>query len=436
MNNKIILGSTLAFAMIASSTALSGGLSRGGVDYSVLFSDKKVETNVGFTFVAPQRTIDSSQRLSSQPLPGAGPISSTNTRVDGSYFVPKAAIKVGLTDNVDCAATFSTPFGADQDNGLNQAVSGNAVEFEVDTRDYGLTCSAKFNLGETKLGQSRVRVIAGGSYLQFDGFLSRQSFIDFVNVPTAALPAISGQLSGGASTALFNGLNPEGLGLFDIEDDSFTWRAGLAYEIPKSAIRVSAVYTAAYDINATGTVDISQFGTPAALLSPTAPIALSTELPQQIDVSVQSGINAKTIAFGRFNWTDWSQLGSIPVTGVPSLTVPGTLAETAFEPLYRDGLTLTGGVGRKFTEQLSGLLSLTWDRGTATTTGTQSDTWLVTTGLNFKANDKVDLQLGGAVGVLTSGSTSGAGTLLTTANSAQFGNDFVGAFSASAKISF
>ena len=199
---------------------------------------------------------------------------------------------------------------------------------------------------------------------------------------------------------------------------------------------MSAVYTAAYDINATGTVDISQFGTPAALLSPTAPIALSTELPQQIDVSVQSGINAKTIAFGRFNWTDWSQLGSIPVTGVPSPTTPGALAETAFEPLYRDGLTLTGGFGRKFTDQLSGLLSLTWDRGTATTTGTQSDTWLVTTGLSFKANDRVDLQLGGAVGVLTSGSTSGEGTLATTASSANFGNDFVGAFSASAKISF
>ena len=434
MNNKIILGSTLAFAMITSSTALSGGLSRGGVDYSVLFSEKKVATDVGFRFVAPQRTIDSSARLINLAAgaPGASPttFSSTNTRVDGSFFVPKAAIKVGFNDHLDCAATFSTPFGADQDNGLNQAVSANAVEFEVDTKDYGLTCSAKFNLGETRLGQSRVRVIAGGSYLQFDGFLSRQSFVDFVGVPTAVLPFLPG--TGGALT----GLNAEGLGLFDIDDDSFAWRAGLAYEIPKSAIRVSAVYTAAYDINATGTVDISQFNTPAALLTPTAPIALSTELPQQIDINVQSGINAKTIAFGRFNWTDWSQLGSIPVTGVPSPTVPGVGAVTAFEPLYRDGLTLTGGFGRKFTDQLSGLLSLTWDRGTATTTGTQSDTWLVSTGLNFKANDKVDLQLGGAVGVLTSGSTSGEGTIITTANSAEFGNDFIGAFTASAKISF
>lgn len=434
MNNKIILGSTLAFAMIASSTALSGGFSRGGVDYSVLFSDKKIATDVGFRFVAPQRTITSGARLANLAAgaPGASPtvFSSTDTRVEGSFFVPKAAIKVAFGDHVDCAGTFSTPFGADQDNGINQAVSGNAVQFEIDTRDYGLTCSAKFNLGKTKLGQSRLRLIGGGSYLQFEGFLSRQSFVDFVGVPTAVLPFLPG--TGGALT----GLNAEGLGLFNIDDDSFTWRAGLAYEIPKSAIRVSAVYTAAYDINATGTVDISAFNTPAALLNPTSQIALTTELPQQVDINIQSGINEKTIAFARFNWTDWSQLGSIPVTGVPSPTVPGAGAVTAFEPLYRDGLTFTGGVGRKFSDKLSGLLSLTWDRGTSTTTGTQSATWLVSSGLNFKANDKVDLQLGGAVGVLTSGSTPGTGTLLTTANSAEFGNDFIGAFTASAKISF
>ncbi|MEP1442033.1 MAG: outer membrane protein transport protein [Hyphomicrobiales bacterium] len=428
MTNKIILGSTLAFAMIASTTAMSGGFSRGGVDYSVLFSDKKVATDVGFRFVAPQRTIDRSQRLAN-PL-GAGPITSTETEVEGGFFVPKVAAKVALGDHVDCAATFSTPFGADQNNGLNQAVSGNAVEFTIDTKDYGLTCGVKFSLGETKLGESRLRLIGGGSYLQFDGFLSRQSFIDFVNVPQAVLPFLPG--TGGALT----GLNAEGLGIFNIEDDAFGWRAGLAYEIPKSAIRISAVYSSAYTIDATGTVDISEFNTPAALLSPTAPIALSTELPQQVDINIQSGINEKTIGFARFNWTDWSQLGSIPVTGVPSPTIPGTEAITAFEPLYQDGYTITGGVGRKFTEQLSGLLSLTWDRGTSTTTGTQSDTWLVSTGLNLKANDNIDIQLGGAVGLLTSGFTSGEGTLLTTASSAEFGNDFIGAFTASAKISF
>ena len=429
MNNKIILGSTLALAMIASSTAMSGGFSRGGVDFSVLYSDKKVDTDIGFRFVTPQRTITRSQRLLN-PLGAPTPLTTTNTEVDGNFIVPKVAAKVAINDHVDCAATFSTPFGADQENGLNQAVSGNAVEFEIDTEDYGLTCSLKYNLGKTKLGQSRIRLIGGGSYLRFDGFLTRQSFIDFINVPTALLPFLPG--TGGALT----GLNAQGLGVFNIEDDAFGWRAGLAYEIPESAIRVSAVYSSSYTINATGTVDISQFNTPAALATPRAPISLSTELPQQVDINIQSGINEKTLAFARFNWTDWSQVGSVPVSGVPSPTIPGAEAVTAFEPLYRDGITITGGVGRKFTDHISGLLSLTWDRGTATTTGTQSDTWLVSSGLSYKANDNVAIQVGGAVGILTSGFTPGTGTLASTAASRSFDNDFVGAFSASARISF
>ena len=160
-------------------------------------------------------------------------------------------------------------------------------------------------------------------------------------MPQPVLPFLPG--TGGALA----GLNAQGLGVFNIEDDSFGWRAGLAYEIPKSAIRISAVYSSAYDINATGTVDIRQFNTAAALLTPTAPISLTTELPQQVDINIQSGINEKTLAFARFNWTDWSQLGSIPVQGVPSPIIPGAGAVTAFEPLYRDGYTITGGVGRK-----------------------------------------------------------------------------------------
>ena len=401
---------------------MSGGLSRGGVDFSLLFSDKKVDSEVGFTFVAPQRTIDSATRFVN--LTGGPSLTSTDIDVNGSYFIPKVAAKVGIGEHFDCAATFSTPFGADQDNGLNNAVSGSAVEFEIDTEDYGLTCSFKYNLGETRLGQSRVRLIGGGSILEFDGFLSRQSFVDFVGIPAAFIPAGLGAL------------NAEGLGTFTVDDTTFGWRAGLAYEIPKSAIRVSAVYSSEYDVEATGIVDITGFNTNAAALIPTAPISLTTVLPQQVDINIQSGINAKTIAFGNFNWTDWSQLGSIPVEGVFSAAT-GQPLDTFFEPLYRDGLTVTGGVGRKFKENLSGLLSLTWDRGTSTTTGTQTDTWLVRTGLSYKANDNISIQAGGAVGVLTSGSTSGVGVLdVNTQASRSFGNDFVGAFSASAKISF
>lgn len=414
---------TVGLAMIASTAAISGGFSRGGVDYSLLYSDKKIASEAGFRFVAPQRTIDSATRLvNTTNLLGTttAPITTTNNEVTGGFFVPKGAFKVGIGDHGDCVGTFSTPFGADVENGLNTALSGNIVEFYIDTEDYGLTCSAKFNVGTTPLGEGRLRLIGGGSFLQFEGFLSRQSLVDFVGSPVAAA---------------IPGLDAQGVGLFELEDNAFGWRAGLAYEIPKSAVRISAVYSSSYDIDATGTVDISGFNTPVALLNPTSPISLSTVLPQQIDVNIQSGINEKTLAFARFNWTDWSELGSIPVEGVFS-ALSGDPLPTSFDPIFQDGYTITGGIGRSLADNLSAQLALTWDRGTSSTRGSQTDTWLLSTGIDYKVNDNVSAQLGGAVGVLTSGSTPGLGGDPTTATAETFGNDFIGAFTANAKIRF
>ncbi|MEP3524086.1 MAG: outer membrane protein transport protein [Hyphomicrobiales bacterium] len=422
MSKVCFFSGTVGLAMIASTAAISGGFSRGGVDFSLLYSDKKIESEAGFRFVAPQRTIDSATRLVNLSG-GPTPLTTTDNDVTGGFFVPKAAFKVGIGDHGDCVGTFSTPFGADVENGLNTALSGNIVEFEIDTKDYGLTCSAKFNVGTTPLGEGRLRVIGGGSFLQFEGFLSRQSLVDFVGIPANFLPPAIASL------------DAQGVGLFELEDNAFGWRAGLAYEIPKSAVRVSAVYSSSYDIDASGTVDISDFNTPAALANPTSPISLSTVLPQQIDVNIQSGINEKTLAFARFNWTDWSELGSIPVEGVLS-AVSGAPLPTSFDPLFQDGYTITGGLGRTITENLSGQLAITWDRGTSSTRGSQSDTWLLSTGLNYKVGDNISAQLGGAVGVLTSGSTPGLGGDPTTATAQTFGNDFIGAFTANAKISF
>ena len=147
-------------------------------------------------------------------------------------------------------------------------------------------------------------------------------------------------------------------------------------------MRISAVYSSSYDIDATGTVNISDFNTPFALANPTSPISLSTVLPQQIDVNIQSGINEKTLAFARFNWTDWSELGSIPVEGVFS-AISGAPLPTSFDPIFQDGYTITGGIGRSLADNLSAQLALTWDRGTSSTRGSQTDTWLLSTGIDY-----------------------------------------------------
>ena len=62
----------------------------------------------------------------------------------------------------------------------------------------------------------------------------------------------------------------------------------------------------------------------------------------------------------------------IPISGVFS-PVTGLPSPVSFDLFYRDGWTVTGGVGHKFTETISGAASITWDRGTSTISGYQTD---------------------------------------------------------------
>ena len=68
---------------------------------------------------------------------------------------------------------------------------------------------------------------------------------------------------------------------------------------------------------------------------------------------------------------------------------------------YRDGWTISGGVGHKFNEQWSGAVSLTWDRGTSTVIGTQTDTWTLGTQIVYSPNKNIEFKIAGALGLLT-----------------------------------
>ena len=122
---------------------------------------------------------------------------------------------------------------------------------------------------------------------------------------------------------------------------------------------------------------------------------------------------------------------AIANTPAGAVALPTTLA---FDALYRAGYTVTVGVGQVLSENLSGLASVTWDRGTSTTIGSQSDTWTFSGGIRYTEGDHFELSLGGAVGVLTGGFSEGTGGL-DQANivSYTFDDDLVLAASASVK---
>ena len=394
--------------LAAMGQAGAGGFDRGGVNIDLLFDPSKVATEAGVTYVSPRRTIKNVDRL---PPTGLGQLPDTlgvtpSIDVEGDYTVPRAGFKLNVFEPVDCLATYSEPYGADANFGTGNAYSPTAVDYSIGTKDYGLTCSYKM-----QIGRGVARVIGGVSYGEVDAFLSRQTLLAIGNT---------------------------GLGTFQLSDSAWSWRIGAAYEIPEIALRATLLYSARYNYDGlAGTVDTTGFaGQTGGNVLGINPVTASSEIPQALDFRVQTGIAPGWLAFGSIRWQEWSKLGIIPISGVIN-PVFGTPSSVSFDLLYRDGWTITGGVGHKFTEAISGVASITWDRGTSTTSGYQTDTWSFGAGASFVPNENLEIRLGGSLGILTGGSSSFAGTG-DTANAVtyDFDDDLVIAGTASIKLKF
>ena len=64
---------------------------------------------------------------------------------------------------------------------------------------------------------------------------------------------------------------------------------------------------------------------------------------------------------------------------------------------WRDGWTVTAGIGHAFNEKLSGAVSLTYDRGVGTGFDLSSTTWTLGAGGSYKDDMGGELKFGGGV---------------------------------------
>ncbi len=428
------LAMTSLLVTISSLPAMAGGFDRGGVKIDLLFDEKQYIMEGSVTTVRPNREIKNIKRGSNATnlpfIPGTRAPNKTSSRdVDGDYTIPSVGLKFDLYDDLSCLATYSRPIGGYANYGRNNAYSPSTVEFELKSDDYGLTCGYRMDVGETSLGNAQMRLIGGFSYMEVKGYQSRQSFLDWtpfggVPNPYAAFP--------GQPAYLLN--NPRGVGEFRLEDETWGWRAGVSYEIPDIALRAQVIYSSKYDLDGlSGTVDTRDFN---GVYSGVYNVRAESEVPQAVEARFQSGINETTLLFASVKWQEWSELQSIEIDGVIN-PATGQQSDTSFDLYYRDGWTVTGGIGKKLTEELSGQLALTWDRGTSTVNGFQTDSWLLSGGVSADLADNTELVLGGMVGLLTSGeSDAPKGGDAANNVSYEFDNDWVYALSAKLKVNF
>jgi long-chain fatty acid transport protein len=406
---KFVVSGALCLAVSITSVApaFAGGLERGGYNIDLLFDNSRFAAESAATFVAPQRKLKNVVDTNTSPsLVGGGDLNGFSKSADDSesYWVPRIGLKAGFGDAVDCLADYSQPWGAHTKPGRNWAGANENIETKVKSDNYALTCSYKFDVG-----QGQLRLIGGGFYQELSGFKERQVIRDDL-VPGT------------------------GVGRLDLKGDGWGWRAGVAYEIPEYALRASLVYNSAVKLDdITGTLNLSQVN--GAVL----PVHGSQDMPDSLEFKFQTGIAPDWLALGSVKWTDWSQFSSIPfcLTSVSACTT-GTQV-TSLDLGYRDGWTISGGVGHKFNDQWSGAMTVTWDRGTSQGFGTQTDTWTLGAGLQHAVTENVELRVAGAIGLLTSGSSRQStidGVNLGNGVSYDFGNDIVAAVSTSLKVKF
>ncbi len=403
--------------------AQAGGLERSSQDFDILFEEGNVVEG-GATFAAPQRKLknirDSSFPVN--PVPGQNIGKPFDTQVDEgkNYWVPKLSAKFQLTDDLACAAQYREPWGIDTDSGINNARMFSAIEQKISSRDYGLNCSYRFSAGD----KGFFRLLGGVSYQELKGKQTKIS----------ALPDASDPLN----PAKFKYANS----LLDVDDHSFGWRIGAAYEIPEIALRASLVYQSKVNYDLDGKVAVDVIGAP--LMNFVTPVSGSVATPQSVEFKFQTGIAPDWLALGSIKWTDWKSItkvgfdntGTGPFLGM----IPVGAEVTSLDLYYRDGWTIMGGIGHKFNDKWSGAATVTWDRGTTTGLTSQTDVWLFGMGANYKATEQVEFRLAGAIGVLTSGtldntlSAPNGGSK--TGSKADFGTDVVGGVTFSAKYKF
>ena len=353
-----LVSTLLAVSAASISAANAGGFSRGTADTDIIYEEGNFNLRAGATIVVPSR------KFTKALAPLGGTLVGTDAYQ--TYVIPSAAIKLNVVDDLRCALTFTQSNGGDVEYAVPFGGSAKKSEKFV-TNEFGATCAYKFDLSKGRFW------LLGGIYGEsFDYDLAA---------------------AGGAIAV-------------HLEGNDIGYRIGAAYEIPEIALRAQLMYRSGTSYGAKGTT--TRFAaTGTALdglpLGVALPIASGNgDLPQSVELKLQSGIAPGWLAFGSVKWTDWSVTDTLDL-----YLTPTTLRQNLY--YWRDGWTVTGGIGHAFTEKLSGAVSVTWDSGVGTGWDLSSATYTLGIGGSYK--DDLGGELRGGVGVTyISGATESRNT--------------------------
>lgn len=308
-----------AFATFAAVAGLAGSVHAGAVDRSGQSSEILYEAGnlLRFSFGHVSPDISGVQVVAIGTKPAGG----SSGDAGRAYRQLGLAYKHDFGNAFEAALVYDQPFGAVIDYPGSAPYFAQGADAELDTD--AVTAFLKYTF------PTNVSVFGGLRYQSF----AADAFIPYV---TADIGPFAGQPYAAQGD----------------EEWGFGYVVGIGYEIPEIALRVSLTYNSAIDYEIE-TRESSVIG------SSVAPTDVST--PQSVNLEFQTGIAADTLVFGGIRWADWTEFEIAPddylfLTGLGNPD---------------DGLPLVGydediwtfslGIGRAFTDALSGAVSLTYE---------------------------------------------------------------------------
>ncbi|MEG2569097.1 MAG: long-chain fatty acid transporter, partial [Acinetobacter sp.] len=362
----------------------------------------------------------------------------------GDYYFPGAALKLQLTDKISFGLLYDQPFGADagysgnnnfvtnsvtntafspmQEAGVRAQVGAGAKPLVIagvaaQSGQTAATIQGWYDANATIPGlgnvknlvdgkvneavQSRidaanaaVRSASGGTQVEVDtqnlSFIFGLSPIENVTLYAGGVyQTVKGNVSlRGQAYSIFNGYDAQ-----IKEADGAGWLVGAAYQIPKIALKASVTYRSEIDQDATVTeTGYTALGTvnpamAAVVASPDKKLTITT--PQSVNLDLQSGIMADTVAFANIRWVNWKDFSIRPdkFGQVSELATAATGGKGFNLVDYTDDQwSVNAGVGRKVTDKWAGNVSVGWDSGAGnpiTTLGPTEGYWNVGVGVQF-----------------------------------------------------
>jgi long-chain fatty acid transport protein len=337
----------------------AGGFDRFGQDVSLLFEPADVVFDASASYLLTSSHFETVNRQPEQ-VPALE-----------DYAAASFRIKQSLNGFTDCLVGAGRPFGSDIDYGTSWSNADQAAAQRFHVAELALTCSAR-----ASIGSGYIRGIAGAS---FDTIRYLQTAVRF------------GILGDPVTSSL------------RFDSDTYSWRAGLAYEVPSAAFVVSLMYFAPLNFELDGHVDRLPLA-PSVFL-PSVPVSGDASIPQAVEASIRGAIAPGWLAGLGFKWVDWSNLDHVPLLATSAIgpLFPGTQV-IDLRTYFRDGLTAAVYLGHQLDSRWSIMLRTAWDRGVATGWTKHTDTWSLQTIVRYKINEHLEMRTGVNAALLTPGS--------------------------------